>query len=67
MAMQKLTNAEVIRALQMVRVMGYGQVTVKVKAGQIDGIETTISVKQSGELDRMRFPRTSSSPVEGTA
>lgn len=67
MAMQHPTSAEVIRAVQIVQAMGYGQVTVTVKGGQIDQVNMMMSIKQPGELDRIRYPRISAHPNGGTA
>ncbi|MCA9458743.1 MAG: hypothetical protein KC587_18915 [Nitrospira sp.] len=47
--------------------MGYGSLVVKVKNNQIDLIETSISVKQAGELQRIKSQAVSAHPMGGTA
>ena len=65
--MKNLTSADVIHGLQMVLSMGYGSLVVKVKNNQIDLIETSISVKQAGELQRIKSQAVSAHPMGGTA
>ncbi|MDR4485130.1 MAG: hypothetical protein R3B95_18320 [Nitrospirales bacterium] len=65
--MKNLTSTDVLHGVQMVLSMGYGSVVVKVKNNQIDLIETSISVKQAGELQRIKSPAVSANPMGGRA